>query len=248
MPSWAWSRVSRPSATWRTMSAWCAAKRAVAALDKRADRDDREVGVELHARQGVAGAGVDEGVLERRRGRCSRWRRRSGCRAGRRRPPCAGRRRWPRHGRCRRPRTPAPGGCGAGSPAPARRVDTGPMWPPASEPSMISASAPGVDQALRHRQRGREADGARPFLGPAQRGPLRHAARQHHVAHAGIEADVDQRVELGVHGDEVDSERPAGQRLGGGDLGGQGVGAHGAAGNDAEAAGCRDGGTRGAAR
>ena len=54
------------------------------------------------------------------------------------------------------------------------------------------------------------------------------------------QADPDQVVELRVHGDQVDAERPVGQRLGAGDLGREQVRVHRAAGDHAEAAGVGD--------
>ncbi len=125
--------------------------------------------------------------------------------------------------------------------------DTGPICPPASLPSITSASAPRAHEPPGQHQRRGEADqpGAA-VLDRAHGGAGRDAAGQHDVADPCLQADPHQVGQLGVHGDEVHAERAVGQRLGGGDLGGQQRRAHRAAGDHAEAAGIGDGGHQGA--
>jgi hypothetical protein len=115
-------------------------------------------------------------------------------------------------------------------------VETGPIWPPASLPSITSASAP-ERNSFGQRQRGREDDD----LGAERLDRLdtalgRNAAGQHDMAHAMLFTDRDQVEKLGVHGDQVDAERLGGERLGPGDLRVEQVGRHRAAGDHAKAA------------
>ena len=93
----------------------------------------------------------------------------------------------------------------------------------------------------RDRKGGREADhlGAA-VLDARDRGPARHAAREHDVADAAADAHVDERQKLGMERDEIDAERPVGEREGAVDLGLEKCWRHGAAGDDAEAAGIGD--------
>ncbi len=95
-------------------------------------------------------------------------------------------------------------------------------------------------QALGYGEAGGEAQqpGAA-VLDPRQGGAIRQTAGQHDVGDPVRAAHLDQLLEPRVHDDQIDPERPRGQRLRGGDLGGQLVRLHGAAREHAEAAGVR---------
>ena len=92
-------------------------------------------------------------------------------------------------------------------------VETGPIWPPASLPSMTIASAP-MRTSLRAKPRaGAKAEDARAAsLDALDRGAARQTAGQHDVADPMRRADIDQLEQLRVQGDQVDAERPSGQR------------------------------------
>ena len=172
------------------------------------------------------------------------WRRRSACRAGRRPRPFRDRRRSPRRGRSRRRRTPeCPWRrCGRISCA-STEVETGPIWPPASIPSITSASTPERISFLASASAGAKQISLAPLrLDPLDRAARRKPAGEHDMADLVLRADVDQLGQLRVHGDEVDAERPVGARLGLGDLGVEQLGGHRPAGDHAEPAGVGDGG------
>src|SRR5665213_2468417 len=101
-------------------------------------------------------------------------------------------------------------------------VETGPIWPPASMPSMTMASAPMRTSFLAMTSAGAKHRSFMPAL------LMRWTAAVLGSAH------VDERQELGVKGDEINAERAVGERGGGGDLGCEQGGRHGAAGDDAE--------------
>ena len=99
-------------------------------------------------------------------------------------------------------------------------VVTGPIWPPASMPSITIASAPERTSFLaRTRAGAKHISLAPPCLTRCMATAGRQAAGEHDMAHLVIEADIDQLLELGMQGDEVDPEGPVGQLLGLGDLG-----------------------------
>ena len=119
--------------------------------------------------------------------------------------------------------------------------ETGPICPPASRPLDHQRVRARPDQPLRQHQGRGERDQLRAaVLHRPHRPAGRNAAGQHDVSDARLQADPDQLVEPRMHGDQVDPERPVGQRLRAGDLGGQHVRLHRAAGDHAEPAGVGD--------
>src|SRR6185312_5310783 len=116
-------------------------------------------------------------------------------------------------------------------------VETGPMWPPASMPSITSASTFERISFFASASAGAKAISFAPrplILSIAQPGG-------HDMADLVLRADVDQLGELRVHGDEVHAERTRRARLGLGDLRVEQLGSHRPAGDHAEAAGVGDG-------
>ena len=186
----------------------------VAGIGERAHRDHRKARIELHRRHRVARRGADEGPLEMRMRDRFVGADKARAELHARPRPSRDRRGSPRRGRCRRRRTPAPRvRCGRISCA-STAVETGPIWPPASLPSMTIASAPHAHQLLGQHQRRRE----------AQRRARRRRLMRAIAAPGGMppasttwptrcaSADIDQLQELRVHGDEIDAERAVGQR------------------------------------
>ena len=187
MSSCAASLFSSPAWKRSRVSAWWARKRLVPCVDQAAHRDDREPLVELDRWQRVARVGADEACLKFGMGDRFGRRRRSGCRAGRRRRP------FPGSARIASPR-PNPPATKTGTSRICGRIscastvsETGPIWPPASEPSITSASAPERISRLRQHQRRSEGDqlGAA-VLDRAHRGAGRDAAGQHDMADFGL--------------------------------------------------------------
>ena len=108
---------------------------------------------------------------------------------------------------------------------------------------MTRAWAPLRTSFLAMASAGREADDPGPALLQAlHRLSGRQAAGQHDMADLMIQADLDELVQLGMHDDEVDAERPVGEGRRRSDLLGQPRRVHRAAGEDAEPAGVADGG------
>ena len=118
-------RSSRRGGSLPMTSSWISAKRRVAALASARTGITLNSRVELHRRHGVAGAGADERLLEARVRDRFAGADEHGADLHAGRTHLADRRRSPRHGRCRRPRTPAPRSRRAGSPAPAPRSRPG---------------------------------------------------------------------------------------------------------------------------
>ena len=117
------------------------------------------------------------------------------------------------------------------------------MWPPASIPSITSASAPLRISFLASAERGGEGDQFRAIaLDPVDRTARRKPAREHDMGHFMRRADVDQLADHRVHGDEVDAERFRRALLRLGDLGVEQVGGHRPARDHPEAARIGDGG------
>jgi hypothetical protein len=91
-------------------------------------------------------------------------------------------------------------------------VETGPIWPPASLPSITSASAPERNSFF-------ASDGGAKTMTLAPKAliastlPLGDAAGQHDMAHAMLFTHRDQIEQQRVHGDQVDAERLGGERL-----------------------------------
>ena len=122
-------------------------------------------------------------------------------------------------------------------------METGPMWPPASMPSITSASAPERISFFASARAGAKQTSLAPL--PLIRSiapPRRKAAGEDDVADIMLGADIDQLRELRVHGDEVDAERAVRAHFRLGDLGVEQLGSHRAAGDHTEAAGIGDGG------
>ena len=103
-----------------------------------------------------------------------------------------------------------------------QRIDAGTHQPPGQHHRRREGDQPGA--AILHR---------------AHRATGWNAAGQHDMADLRLQAHPDQIVQLRMHGDQIDPERPAGQRLRGGDFLLQQFRAHRAAGDHAEAAGIR---------
>src|SRR5436190_15475972 len=80
------------------------------------------------------------------------------------------------------------------------------------------------------------------------RGNGRYAAGQHDVSDPLLDADIDQLHQLRMHRDQVDAERPRGERRSSGDFAAQQIGRHRAGGDDAEPAGIGDRGDQVALR
>jgi hypothetical protein len=99
-------------------------------------------------------------------------------------------------------------------------VETGPIWPPASIPSITSASAPERISFLASASAGAKQISLAPL--PLIRSiapPGGKPAGEHDMGDLMLGADVDQLAQLRVHGDQVDAERLVGALLGLGDLG-----------------------------
>ena len=208
-------RAAPPSATARRAlkrsmtSRWIARNRSVAGLASARTGITGKRGSSCTRRHRVARRGADEGLLEARMGDRFMGADKAGAELHAGRAHFEIGQRSPRRGRCRRRRTPAPRRDAAGSPAPAPPVETGPIWPPASLPSMTIASAPMRTSFFAIDQRRREADHARAAVADARdRRRARQAAGQHDMADALRRADVDQLGELRVQRDQIDAERP----------------------------------------
>ena len=168
--------------------------------------------------------------------------RRSACRAARRTRPFPDRPGSPRRGRGRRRRTPAPRGCAAGSPAPARSATPGRYGRRPPMPSITSASAPERTSRLRQHQRGGEADQLARRR-PSPRAPRRRAACRRPARHGRPAPRGRRAIRSSSCGCMVIRLTPNGLSVSAwvaGDLGGQQVRAHRAAGDHAEAAGVGD--------
>ena len=120
-------------------SRWYSRKRSVAVVGEGAHRDHREARIELHRRHRVARRGADEGLLELRMGDRFGGADEAGAELARRRRPS------PDSDRIASPRPMPPATntgtsriCGRISCA-STLVETGPIWPPASLPSITSA-------------------------------------------------------------------------------------------------------------
>ena len=117
-------------------------------------------------------------------------------------------------------------------------VETGPIWPPASMPSMTSASTPERTSFLASAKAGAKQINLAPMplilsIAPAGGRP---PARTTWLTLCCAQI-VDQLGQHRVHGDEVDAERLVGALLRLGDLGVEQVRRHRAAGDHAEGAG-----------
>ena len=168
-------------------SFWSARRDRTASITSRWTSRKRSVALLASARTGITGkrgSSWTDGTASRAAARMkaclkfgcaidSRGADEAGAELARRPRPSRGRTGSPRRGRCRRRRRPAPRAmCGRISCA-STQVETGPIWPPASMPSITSASTPDAHQLLGQHQRRREADD----LGAALLEPLRSPAR-----------------------------------------------------------------------
>ena len=109
-------------------------------------------------------------------------------------------------------------------------VATGPIWPPASMPSITMRIGARAHQLLGDRPApGRSTSSLAPPASRAACAAGRQAAGEHDMPDLVIEADLDQLLELRMHGDEVDAERPVGSARGRRDLGREQGGRHRAA-------------------
>ena len=117
-------------------------------------------------------------------------------------------------------------------------VETGPIWPPASIPSMTSASTPERISFLASASAGAKQISLAPLalIRSIAPGGGRPPARTTWLT-SWLRADVDQLDQHRVHGDQIDAERPVGALLGLGDLGVEQIGRHRAAGDHPERAG-----------
>ena len=181
--------------------------------------NDGKARIELDRGHRIARRGADEGLLEAGMG--DRFggadEARAELHAGRAHLQIA--QRSPRRGRCRRRRRPARRGSRGRISCASTEVVTGPIWPPASMPSMMIASAPERTSFLaRTRAGAKHISLAPPFFTRCDGAAGRQAAGEHDMAHLVLEADIDQLLELGMQGDQVDAEGPVGQRRGRGDL------------------------------
>ena len=163
-------------------------------VGQRAHRDDRKARIELHRRHRVARRGADEGLLEARMGDQFVGADKTGAELhpggahleiGQHRLAAAD----PAGDEYRHL------GRGAASISCASTaVETGPIWPPASLPSMTIASAPMRTslRAIAERRRKAEDAGAAVALIAAIAALARHAAGEHDMADAVRDADLDQ--------------------------------------------------------
>ncbi len=120
-------------------------------------------------------------------------------------------------------------------------VETGPIWPPASMPSITIASAPMRTSFLAIARAGAKHSSLAPdSLMRLNGAGIRQAAGEHDMSDAAPGADRDQLGELGMHGDEIDAERLVRALARRRDLGIELRRVHRAAGDDAEAAAIRD--------
>ena len=149
--------------------------------------------VELHRRHRVARCGADKGRLKRGWAVDSVGADEPGADLHARRRPFADRPASPRHGRCRRRRTPAPRSDAAGSPVPGRRSRPVRYGRRPRMPSMTIASAPVRTSLLAIAKAGaKQMTRAPPRFRRRIAAARRHAAGEHDMARRGAEADLDQ--------------------------------------------------------
>ena len=144
---------ARRDRTARSPRAGLRMKRRVAVVGEARTGITGKRGSSCDRRHGVARRGADEGLLEAWDGRSIRSRRRSGCRAARPRRPSPGR------PAIASPR-PMPPATNTGTSVTTGRiscastlVETGPIWPPASMPSITMRVGAGAHQLLGERRR-----------------------------------------------------------------------------------------------